>query len=264
MPLDQYQAQQLALRRQGMTHTQSSGQTDPALEAYMAAKESPTKGVPLEAPMLSPDDLIGTGLLSKAGLVTAALMGGIKSVGKKAPRSAASHFNVGDAAETRFKSRSKLIDMPISDFLKMAEYTAGSPEKAATVKSVLESGKKFDDLPYLNVDAAGKVYGHEGRHRAMELQNRGYDTMPVQLHNSNIRWSEQTDPTRFDYRPEWPEFMTGETSGRIPFPVSRENAAANYPMQSLEVVGPQHEAIATATGTLAPDLLAEELRKPQP
>jgi len=86
MSPEQFQAQQLALRRQGMTHTQSSNQTDPAWDDYMAGKESATKGVPLEAPMLSPDDLIGTGLLSKAGLITAALMGGIKSVGKKAIR----------------------------------------------------------------------------------------------------------------------------------------------------------------------------------
>lgn len=47
----------------GMQHQQTASQTDPALERYMAGKESATRGVPLEAPAFAPDDLIGSGLL---------------------------------------------------------------------------------------------------------------------------------------------------------------------------------------------------------
>lgn len=77
-----------ASRRQGMQHQQSYSQTDPGMERYLAGKESASRGVPLEAPMLSPDDLIGSGLL-KGLLGGAALMGGIKSVGRAAPQAEA-------------------------------------------------------------------------------------------------------------------------------------------------------------------------------
>ena len=60
---------------------------------FQSREASVTQGqeareLPLEAPMFSPDDLLGAGLISKAGLVTAALMGGIKSVGKNVAKEA--------------------------------------------------------------------------------------------------------------------------------------------------------------------------------
>lgn len=85
-----------ALRRQ-MTHTQSSGQMDPGWERYMAGKESAARGVPLEAPPISPDDLLGTGLLAKAGL----LIGALKSAGKKAVSSVAPRAEAMRLAQQR-------------------------------------------------------------------------------------------------------------------------------------------------------------------
>jgi len=46
-----------------MTHTQSFPDMTPEDAAYFASKESPTRGVPLEQPPISPEDLIGPGLL---------------------------------------------------------------------------------------------------------------------------------------------------------------------------------------------------------
>ncbi len=60
----------------GMQHQQSASQIDHALERYMAGKESATRGVPLEAPAFSPEDLIGSGLL-KGMLGGGAALGGI-------------------------------------------------------------------------------------------------------------------------------------------------------------------------------------------
>ena len=84
---DLIRSQSAAAQRQGMSHQDSYSQMDPGMERYLAGQESATRGVPLEAPMLAPDDLIGSGLL-KGLLSGAALMGGIKSVGKKAAREA--------------------------------------------------------------------------------------------------------------------------------------------------------------------------------
>ena len=82
---DLIRSQSAAAQRQGMSHQDSYSQMDPGMERYLAGQESATRGVPLEAPMIAPDDLIGSGLL-KGVLSGAALMGGIKSVGKKQAR----------------------------------------------------------------------------------------------------------------------------------------------------------------------------------
>ena len=84
---DLIRSQSAAAQQQGMSHQDSFSQMDPGMERYLAGQESATRGVPLEAPMLAPDDLIGSGLI-KGLLSGAALMGGIKSVGKKAAREA--------------------------------------------------------------------------------------------------------------------------------------------------------------------------------
>jgi hypothetical protein len=78
---DLIRSQSAAAQRQGMSHQDSYSQMDPGMERYLAGQESATRGVPLEAPMLAPDDLIGSGLL-KGLLGGAALMGSIKSVGR--------------------------------------------------------------------------------------------------------------------------------------------------------------------------------------
>ena len=60
---DLIRSQSAAAQRQGMSHQDSYSQMDPGMERYLAGQESATRGVPLEAPMLAPDDLIGSGLL---------------------------------------------------------------------------------------------------------------------------------------------------------------------------------------------------------
>lgn len=139
---------------------------------------------------------------------------------------------IARAAKVDYKSRTKLIEMPISDFLVMAEIGEPGKQKTDDVEALLDAGTKFSDLPYLRFDSLPdgnwKCYAHEGRHRARALLKRGYKTMPV-LITGQIRWSEQSDPSRFDYHENWPKWMIGENSGKhIPFPVSRSDAANDY------------------------------------
>ena len=77
------------------------------------------------------------------------------------------------------------------------------------------------------------VEGHEGRHRAMALARRGYTHMPVQI-RSDIRWSEQKDPSKFDYREKWPTELVGENGDVTPFPVTREEADKSYSSAKVE------------------------------
>jgi hypothetical protein len=131
-----------------------------------------------------------------------------------------------------YKSREKLIEMPIRDFLALAD-KGFDEQKAKNVKAVLASGKQFDDIPFLGVDRNGRVDSHEGRHRAMALLEQGYETMPVRIKHSDIRWSEQSDPKRFDYVKDWPIFLQAQSEAsnpnfKIPFPILREYANAPY------------------------------------
>lgn len=148
---------------------------------------------------------------------------------------AESRFNpeeINKLREQQYKDRKKLIDMNIDDFLALAKFGRTEPKLEAT-RDILSRGGQFSSLPYLSVDEDGKVSGHEGRHRARALKEAGYKTMPVVLHSENIRWSEQADPEKFDYVEKWPNRLVAQSgaafeSFSIPFPVSREQAGANY------------------------------------
>ena len=131
-----------------------------------------------------------------------------------------------------YKSRTKLIEMSLKDFLALSE-EGTADYKTEGVQKLVKDGKKFSSLPFLIIDRDGRVEGHEGRHRARALIDAGYTTMPVILRSANIRWSEQTDPKRFDYTEEWPKRLTAQSGAAdqtfsIPFPVSREQADQPY------------------------------------
>jgi hypothetical protein len=148
-------------------------------------------------------------------------------------------------SNTGFKSRTKLIDMNIDDFLKLA--TPGLVKsKELDLEKVLDAGKKLETLPSLvaykdaesgnlivdgNNDPRGKeINNHEGRHRARALKKRGYDTMPVML-TTSIRFSEQKDPNKFDYVKDWPKKIVGYDGNTADFPVSREDSDQGYQPQ---------------------------------
>lgn len=144
-----------------------------------------------------------------------------------------------------YKSREKLIEMAPGDFLKMAEkLPSPDPGKTATVSKALETTGAFDDVPFLRFehDGAGNavVVGHEGRHRAMALAQRGVESMPVRLISSggkggDIRWSEQGDAKAWDrVKGQWPQRLRGQTDGEIPFPV-RDPLG---PIQAAQVANP--------------------------
>lgn len=131
-----------------------------------------------------------------------------------------------------WKSREKMICMPIDDFLSMAK-PGHQPEKLSRIEAAIERGNPLSDIPFLIAYAKDEsdavfVVGHEGRHRAKALKAMGLETMPVII-KGDIRWSEQADPQRFDYRENWPTTLVSETGeSSIPFPVSREEAMTPY------------------------------------
>jgi HK97 family phage portal protein len=147
--------------------------------------------------------------------------------------SAADAFEPQEIESNRYvqwKSREKLIEMPIDTFLLLAK-PGQSDDKEQGVRELRAAGTRFSTLPFLQFWGEGeerKIDGHEGRHRARQLKSEGYTTMPVLL-RGDIRWSEQNDESRFDYREGWPKTLRSETGEHnLPFPVPREQAGWPY------------------------------------
>jgi len=147
---------------------------------------------------------------------------------------------VGEASEQGYKSKEKLVSMPITDFLKLAEF-GHSKRKQDDAEQRVKSGTKFTTLPYLEVyetlEDGLRVTGHEGRHRARALLAEGKETMPVIL-RGDIRWSEQNDPDKFDYRETWPKRIYAQRGAineyaSIPMPVTREESVEDYQVKPL-------------------------------
>ena len=61
-----------------------------------------------------------------------------------------------------------------------------SRPKMEGVHRAIESRTPLRDIPYLQLDEAGRVVGHEGRHRATALRELGYPTMPVEVVSSDM------------------------------------------------------------------------------
>ena len=149
---------------------------------------------------------------------------------------------VADDSQQKYKSREKLVSMPITDFLKLAEF-GHVKSKQDDAEQRVKSGTKFTTLPYLEVyetvEDGLRVTGHEGRHRARALLAEGKETMPVIL-KGDIRWSEQTDPEKFDYVEKWPKRIYAQKGAineyaSIPMPVTREESVEDYQVKPLPI-----------------------------
>jgi len=143
------------------------------------------------------------------------------------------------ASQQGYKSKNKLVDMPIIDFLKLAEFGFDKQKEILAQKREQE-GMKFTSIPYLYMEREGnnlRVTGHEGRHRARALLAAGYETMPVEW-RTDIRWSEQTDPDKFDYSETWPDRILAQKgalreSASISMPFTREEGTQDYQLSPL-------------------------------
>jgi len=120
-----------------------------------------------------------------------------------------------------YKSREALTLMDIDEFLNLAE-KGYAPDKFDALRDV----EKFDEVPFLSIgyrdgsDGVAHVTGHEGRHRAMTLRERGETQIPVRI-RGDIRWDQQSTPN-FDYIEDWPTLLASQNDGvTTPFPFKR-------------------------------------------
>lgn len=156
------------------------------------------------------------------------------------------------------KSRTTLIMIKPSDFLKMAE-PAFSKEKYEKAKQLNKDRVQYNDVPFLifenNGDTTATVVGHEGRHRSMILKELGDKPMPVAFKSSggkggSIRWGSQDG---FDKIDVWPETLIGEgnnSGNRMAFPDS-EYYPRGKKMEALDESDNTFEAWITDKGVIA-------------
>ena len=80
-----------------------------------------------------------------------------------------------------------IVMMRPQDFLRLAAPIAkriSSRERRDAIAAVLDAGGTLATIPELELeihDSEGYVIHHDGRHRAIELRERGFDLMPVHL-----------------------------------------------------------------------------------
>lgn len=152
--------------------------------------------------------------------------------------------------DQNFRSREMILYMHPQTFLKLADpiqekERSGSQKKTDGVKSVLTSGEKFDTLPYMRVDRSrggiAKVVSHDGRHRAMALNEIGVDSIPVRFESENIRWGSQTVGSP-DWVDEWPEFIEAQQgSFKVKFPVEREDIEVDGMLNESISIRPEYQ-----------------------
>jgi hypothetical protein len=125
----------------------------------------------------------------------------------------------------------KVIHMHPQHFLSVAR-NGDDENKTRKVKSLLDSNTKFSDLPELHFTHNGygdaRVSGHEGRHRARALLEKGVTSIPVVLRQ---RYNGDVPPLKFNqhFEGEFPIVLHGEkgsdketslhANNSIPFPV---------------------------------------------
>lgn len=107
-----------------------------------------------------------------------------------------------------------IVMMRPHDFLRLAAPIAEcipSDERRRAIAEVLDSGGTLETLPELELDVhdnEGYVIHHDGRHRAMELQHRGFSAMPVRLilEDGSLETLTRIHPELHDEGEEYPGF----------------------------------------------------------
>lgn len=153
-----------------------------------------------------------------------------------------------------YKGYAQIVDMPIDEFLGLAEPIPDDDLKRHSPMEDFEKdvrdGKSTDwDIPYLeikeNEDGIWKVVGHDGRHRGMLLKHIGYDTMPVLLKLPDAELNEEL----------LPEILWSQNDKAVErdkdyyeFPINEDNYAQPYVTveNGIAFVGTGDDAVAIA------------------
>lgn len=151
------------------------------------------------------------------------------------------------------ESSDMIVDMDIETYLGLCEPIPSDDRKRhINLGRAVERGeiKKFQHIPCLNIrlmeDGDGehaKVFGHDGRHRAMFMRSLGYSMVPVRLSVTGFKWGADmpcrkgSTGTKYRY-PEklWCQNDKSKKRDRYcyPFPVEKKDSGKAYSVKSKE------------------------------
>jgi hypothetical protein len=149
---------------------------------------------------------------------------------------------LGNAKNQNSKSRDILVYLTPDEFLSIAK-SGIDKTKAERVKSIGDAGQKFSDIPQISFENDGNgfayVTGHEGRHRAMYLKEKGVANIPVVMRSTTlnavdrptIRWGELGTKSPDDFIAQGWTFPTKirqqDGENIVDFPINIDDIANN-------------------------------------
>ena len=153
-------------------------------------------------------------------------------------------------------SQNMIIDLPIDEYIGLCEpIPYDDADRHTNLKNKVERGEieKFATIPLLKVRQMedgenAKVYGHDGRHRALLMKDYGLTKIPVRLYAENFCWGEVDGRDAFDDPGRklrgWPKWLWCQNDRskersqyRWAFPVAKEDAGKEYDLQGLRMGG---------------------------
>ena len=150
-------------------------------------------------------------------------------------------------------SQNIVVMMPVDEYVALCEPLKADDHKHhADLKKKIESGEiqRFDTIPLLRIrqmedGTDAKVYGHDGRHRALLMKELGFNEIPVRLYAENFCWGEncgdgENGSAVIIQDPGaglrgWPTWLWGQKDKgmykekqKFNFPVSREDSGKAF------------------------------------
>ena len=148
-------------------------------------------------------------------------------------------------------SQNMVVMMPVDEYVALCEPMKGDDHKHhVDLKKKIENGEiqRFDTIPLLRIrqmedGTDAKVYGHDGRHRALLMKEMGFNEIPVRMYAENFCWGEKggdRDDEDILLCPGeglrgWPKWLWGQNDklmdtdkAKFKFPVKREDSGMAF------------------------------------
>lgn len=177
---------------------------------------------------------------------------GIPGIGNMGRKSLLDFFAEDDIVEYGKgggPSQNMVVMMPVDEYVALCEPLKADDHKHhADLKGKVESGeiRKFDTIPLLRIrqmedGSDAKVYGHDGRHRALLMKEYGFKEIPVRLYAENFCWGDDDVDEETEKLHGWPKWLWGQNDKgmdtdkeKFKFPVMREDSGKAFDRTLLD------------------------------